>query len=167
MSPRPNPPECWDGWEACHHTNAKRHAGLLSLLGSLSTFPSTYKVQQSNSKMLGIEKQHSLALGVRLRFQSLREGRAKNKKSQQSITFSLCRFWGAQHFLLENQQDFSTDGLGDKADPLIVCFFSVVFKSYSNKHFPIGKSLLDSCKHCSQVIPIVYAHLRIIPHCLP
>ena len=48
----------------------------------------------------------------------------------------------------------STDGLGDKADPLIFCF-SEVFKPFCNKHFPTGKSLLDSCKHYSQLAQVM------------
>ena len=82
----PIPPDSWSGWEAYHYDNAKRHADMLILLCLLS--PSTYKVQQSNSKLLRVAKQHSLALGVRLHFQSLRK-EEQNGKSHESITFSL------------------------------------------------------------------------------
>ena len=89
-TPPPNPPECWGGWGACHHANAERHPGLLI---HLSTFSSTYKVQQGNSKLLCVAKQHSLAFAIRLHFPSLRKEEHK-EKSQKSITFSLCRFLG-------------------------------------------------------------------------
>ena len=61
--------------------------GMSVCYPSLSTFPSTDKVQQSNSKLLCAAKQHSLASGVRQHFQSLRkeeqrELSAPNHKSQ-------------------------------------------------------------------------------------
>ena len=50
-------------------------------------------MQQSNSKWLFVAKQHPLALGVLLRFQSLRK-EEQNEESQKSITFFTLQIFG-------------------------------------------------------------------------
>ena len=66
--------------------------GMKVVNPSLSTFPSIYKVQQSNSKLLRLAKQHSLAFGARLCFQSLRkEEQTENQKNPSH--FCSADFW--------------------------------------------------------------------------
>ena len=65
-------------------------------------------MQQSNSKLLCVAKQHSLAFGLRLRFQSL--GKVQNEISQKSVTFSLLRIFGQKVSSIENEQSALNQG---------------------------------------------------------
>ena len=65
--------------------------GMLVVSPCLSTFSSTYKVQQGNSKLLCVAKQYSLAFGVRRHFQSL-------NKEEQKETINIHHIFSLQIF---------------------------------------------------------------------
>ena len=135
-------------WEVCWSVNP-----------SLSNFPTTFKVQQSNSKLLCVAKQHSLVFGAHLHFQSIRKEEQK-EKSQKSITLSLCRFWRTNAcgwtFLMYNLlQSFVLRG------PAAILFMSCDICSDS-----IAKLLRACCNGVSQVIARYVAKWSVAQMCL-